>query len=363
MKAIIESHDLAGMTAHAARILDQDHPFLRLQAEEGRLRIQAADQYGRWSHAWAAADVGEPESLTVNGLWLNSLARAMPDGDVRVERDDRDRLVLRSRDTTLRMNVGAVDTPVDAYPLPENRTPVDPDAFARTVGSVAWLPAGGVRDPNMPILGAVLVTVEDGRMTMQSTNRYVACRRSMTVDGLPDGRWLVDGAWLDANRLGVGEIAVSERTFETVTSDWEDAVTLMDGEFPRVDRLWFDAGDASAHVTVDRQSLLRAAVMLKSVNFDVKADVVPLRLDAVDGRLRVSFTGTAADSESNGVRMVDAAIDGVFSVSVNAAYLIGVLKALDDDRVVLDVRDARRTFIIRQESDDCRMVVAPIQPR
>lgn len=368
VKALLDVSEFAQAAAHATRIVDRITPFLTLTVRDGTVDVYACNDR-QSSHARVTADTLQEGEITVNGPWLAALAAAMPAGEISLESDDT-RLLLRGGDSTLRMRLADPTAAPHPLPEPDHMVDVDSDRFNRLVVSTAH--AAGV-DRNTPILSAVRLAAHEKQLDASATNRYVAANRTLTVEHLPEGEWLVDGEWLKANMKNVVSLGFGERVLQIRTTNTIDTTVCVDGEYPRLDRLWWtDAGiQPAGRVSVDRQTLLSAARMLKASNFDAKARVVPLTFDEYEGRLRVSFDGTVDDTDSSGYRIIEADVTGHVRTRLDVSYLIGALNALDKPRVDMLIGPERdngrpRPVILMQKNGKdevdggCRQLINPV---
>lgn len=372
MRAIVNVGGLARAVGHVVRVLDRTRPLVTLDASDGRVTVTASG-VDQWSSAWVDADVPQSGSHVVNGVWLAALTRSMPNGEINVEDNESHQVVLRGADATLRMRF-APDTlgpdPIETAPVVY---PVDAERFTALISSVAYTSGN---DRTIPVLNSVRLSGENGRLKAMATNRLAAARRSIEPAGDPDsgqpapvfpeGRWLVNGQWLMDNRSGVEAIGFTDRFFQINTRNTIDTTVLTEGEFPsRLDGMWWDESTAAAIVRVDRRDLIAAASMLRAANFDSAAQTVPLHVQSVNGRLRISFDGTMGDdyqSETTGFRLLEADITGNPDFNLDVALLLGALKALDEDDVtILQPSTERGPLILRQKGDDCSQVVMPVR--
>lgn len=362
MKAIIDAAALAAAVAHVVRILGRGETTIGLEVDGALLRVIAYNGM-EYSEGRVEARVLTAGDVRVNGPWFLSLARAIPSGEITVSSSE-EGVELRGGDAALRMRRVSDDLTPDVFDIPPAAVEVDGDGFARLVASTAYVTAFGFMRSN-PILSTVRLTGLDGRLTAFATNRNVAARRVMDAPGVPDGVWLVSGEWLRQNMKGAVSLGFSERVVRVDSQSYTDAAVVADGEYPRrADSLFWDERgvDASATASVDRRLLAEAARMLKSINFDTSAKVVPVRVEDADGMLRVSFAGTAESDDSSGVRMLEAVFDGEgLSFRVDVDYLSGMLNALDGDEVRLLLSPDGRSVILRGDGEDCVQLAACVR--
>ncbi|MBT1161840.1 DNA polymerase III subunit beta [Bifidobacterium sp. SO1] len=359
MRFLTDQKELADAVSHATRIIGRDDPLIRIHTGEDTVTVNAAAN-GAWASSTVNAEILEPGAVTVNGLWFNVLTNAMPSGETDVETGDTGMLSLHGGDTSLRMRVSPVDDPLEPADAPDHVLDVAADDWERLCRSVVH--AAG-NEPSRPILGAIRLTGDAGAgtLTATATNRYVVGERSIPLPGVTDGEWLIPCEWVKRNMKGVTGIGVTDRTFTVRTPRDTDTTVRLDGQYPNVDGLWWNADGATASITVDRAQLASTAKMLKSVCFDTRTSIIPLLLDEHQGMLRVRYAGVGDDMDSTGARMLSADMSGVPSLCVNADYLINVLEAMDAERVTIRQTDAAQTYVFDQDGDHVRQLVMRVQ--
>ena len=104
-----------------------------------------------------------------------------------------------------------------------------------------------------------------------------------------------------------------------------------------------------------------AARMLKSVCFDSRMGIIPLILDERDGMLRVRYAGDGQDSDSQGVRLLEADITGDVDVKLNADYLLTVLAGMDADRVSVVKTREMSPVLFEQDDSAVEQLVMPVR--
>lgn len=344
MRFLSDARALADMTARAARVADRDRPGVLLSVADGRVCASAGGS--AFVRAVAEATVVEAGDVVVNGGWLQALAAAMPAGEVDVRTTPAD-LVLSGGGMRLRMRLSdGMETPPEPD-LPD-MTPVDGPAFARLCRMVCHATEQPKRNGGFGAFEYVHLRARDGVLHAMATNRVVCARASMDAPGLPDGEWLASPVWLqglrDVDRLGFTDrLAVAGDASGSV-----DAFPLADLSYPsRPSALWWDRSRAEWTASVPRAELLEAVRALRSVCFDREVHLVPLVFDESGGRLRVSYAGAGAGSDSAGSRLLDAPASPGLRVCLSASSVSSVLSAMDCDTV---------DMLIRSRSDEDRTV-------
>ena len=350
MKATLEISALADAARHVLRAADPHQPTVTFDASDGAVVLTAYDGIAH-STARVDARVDEPASFALNGAWLAALAEATRPGEAEVtERDGS--LGVRGGDGRLVMRVSPEGSRPPTPAMPDAWTDVDADAFAALVKSVA--PMATVRG-KLPILDMVRLTCADGMLSAQATDRYKMSARRMEASGMPEGEWLVGGAWLSGVKRA-DRIGVTPSMFYVAQGPYTDGTALYDGRYPDTGRLWWDARRMpDASVELDRAELEDAVKALSRLAFDAKPDsTIALRLTGASGDLlRVAFDRRGMDGSdgTGGYRVVAADVRGDVDVRADARLLSALLKAWDCERIRLLFHRRDRPVLVRREDE------------
>jgi DNA polymerase-3 subunit beta len=130
---------------------------------------------------------------------------------------------------------------------------------------------------------------------------------------------------------------------------------LIDGRFPDYDAV-IPIG-ADKEVRVDREALRaalqRAAILSNEKYRGVKVEVSP-------GQLRLIAHNPEQEEAQEEIE-ADTRVDGL-AVGFNVTYLLDALSALRDDTVLIALRDANSSALLREASNNrCRHVVMPLR--
>ncbi|MFO7340621.1 MAG: DNA polymerase III subunit beta, partial [Lysobacteraceae bacterium] len=130
---------------------------------------------------------------------------------------------------------------------------------------------------------------------------------------------------------------------------------LIDGRFPDYEAV-IPIG-AEKEVKVDRE-VLRAALQRAAILSNEKYRGV--RIEISPGQLRINAHNPEQEEAQEEVE-ADTRVDGL-AIGFNVNYLLDALGALRDEHVVLALRDANSSSLIREAgSERCRHVVMPLR--
>lgn len=297
MRFLAESKELAKAIAHVVRVFGKDSSPLRLIARDNQIMLQGNGK-DTWSQATITGQVLESGQVVLPGWWTSQIVGALPAGEMKVQTQDKlCQFVING--ATVRVRT-LDDSAASAFPdLSAKAIAVEPAAFELMVGAVGACAAVQGDDLNRPVLLAMNLTVRDGQLTAQATNRYKFGQMTIPLAGASDGSWLVPSAWLESNAKGVAGIAFGERSVRVAGSvdgvSFEDGTTVFDGEFPHIDRLV--ATSTGLRIQVNRVELQAALRLLRAVSVDTKAPFI--RLTTGVGEVVLSLPGENMSGEQH----------------------------------------------------------------
>ncbi|MFC3500687.1 MerR family transcriptional regulator [Micromonospora krabiensis] len=247
-----------------------------------------------------------------------------------------------------RRELSRIRTLVDSEePTMSTRLVLSRAELARAVDAVRF--AVGT-DPDLPVLGGVLLDVESDAVRLVATDRHrlALARAAATVDG-PPVRALLPAATVDAIRLRlaaaeaveVTAVVAADRVTVTVDGTPLDAATMPD-DFPDYRRLLPRAGgEPPAHrIPVDAAALRTA----------LRAPDAPTVAREHDGR---TYLVTVLGAEEDGLRLLgpDESTAGV-RVGVDGRYLLDALDAAGDGQLVLELDGPIAPLAVRSPADE-----------
>jgi DNA polymerase-3 subunit beta len=130
---------------------------------------------------------------------------------------------------------------------------------------------------------------------------------------------------------------------------------LIDGRFPDYEAVIPIGADREVRIDreVLRAALQRAAILSNEKYRGVRVEVSP-------GQLKISAHNPEQEEAQEEVE-ADTKVDGL-AIGFNVNYLLDALSALRDEHVVLQLRDANSSALVREASNErCRHVVMPLR--
>ena len=314
-----------------------------LELEENRLRLASTDLEHTGE---AVVEVrGQADGrVVVPGRIFGDVVRNLPNALVEVEAAEGG-LTVRCGHVSHELRLLDVeDFPSLVQPTPERLGTIAGEVLAQAASQVC---RAASHDEGRPVLTAVLLEAEPGKLTMLATDSYRLAVREVTGD---DWQWeherttaLVPArAVAEAARAlaGTERVEIGIETHQVTFAGGGRRLTsrLIEGEFPAVRDLITADFDSAA--TLKQQDLLEAIKQVAPYgqnNNPVRLTFEPDRLQ-VDGSLQDVGRGAAAlESKYDGEPMV---------VAFNPTYLADGVAGVTDSEVVLEVRDGLKPALI-----------------
>ena len=333
---------------------------LLAQVKDGQLSLTGTDLEVEMVSRVAVDDARDGET-TIPARKLFEIVRALPDGSKITVTQAGDKVTVqagRSRFTLA--SLSANDFPsIDEVEATERvRVPeaalkelIERTAFAMAQQDVRYYLNGLLFDLRENSLRCVAT---DGHRLAMCETQYEGggqTKRQIIVPrkGVQELQRLLEGGDREVElEMSRGHIRV-KRDDVTFTSK------LIDGRFPDYEAV-IPIG-ADKEVRIDREilraSLQRAAILSNEKYRGVRIEVSP-------GQLKISAHNPEQEEAQEEVE-ADTKVDDL-AVGFNVNYLLDALTALREDQVVLALRDANSSALVREAGNDkCRHVVMPLR--
>lgn len=332
---------------------------LLVQVKNGQLSLTGTDLEVEMI-ARAAVDDAQDGEVTVPARKWFEIVRALPDGSKVVVSQSGDKITVqagRSRFTLA--SLPANDFPsideveaTERVQVPEAalKELIERTAFAMAQQDVRYYLNGLLFDLSDKVLRCV--ATDGHRLALcEAPLEGGGGKRQIIVPrkGVQELQRLLEGGDRTLElELGRSHIRV-KRDDVTFTSK------LIDGRFPDYEAV-IPIG-ADREVKVDREalraSLQRAAILSNEKYRGVRVEVSP-------GQLKINAHNPEQEEAQEEVE-ADTKVDGL-AIGFNVNYLLDALSALRDEHVIIALRDANSSALVREASNErCRHVVMPLR--
>lgn len=330
-----------------------------LATDNGRLRL-AATNLDMGITAWIGASVEEDGAITVPARTLNDLVNTLSPERVDLE--------VAVRTEALHLACGATTASIkgiDAYdfpPIPEASDQDDvlaipAEEFKEAIAMVAFAAA---RDDSRPILTGVLISYEEGLLTMAAADGFRLSVKEIPLetDFAKSFSMVVPAKTLNE----VARIITDDDEFVQLVlppdrsqvlfylQNVQIVSQLIDGTFPNYRQII--PQDFETRTVLYTADLLRAArradIFAREANHTVRFAIEPQ-----DGMAGVVHVHAQASETGENEVILDASIEGNSAeVAFNVRYLIDVLSVLPTDQVVLKTIRADKPGVLQPLNDD-----------
>ncbi len=302
----------------------------------------------------APAEVKGAGKVAVNARSLFEIIKEAPDEVIRIaKKSDQGIEVISGKSRFKVVGMNPEEFPALPQVSQKGDIPIEPEEFKEMIEKTSY--AASTDETRYTLNGLYLTKVAKGD---KAVLRIVATdgHRLSYSERPTEGRWEIPKGII-IPRKGVGEIrnliensegkmsfAVDEKAVAVRRGKVSLTIRLIEGDFPAYDQVIPKKADKV--VSVER-NLLVGALRRASIMTSEQARGVKFAFSS--GRLEVSAShpdlGEAAD---------EMAVDykgATFSVGFNPRYFLDVLGVIEDEKVVLELKDEVSPCVIRSEFD------------
>ncbi len=325
-----------------------------LEAEEGSMRLSATDMEVSIQTV-AAAEVEEEGRVVIPARIFNDVVRSLPSGELALSHDRSEGVVrLSARENEYRIRAYAAE---DFPQLPKfdeaAAFKMSGEALVETVEKVS---RSYSRDETRPVLTGILISFEESRVRMVTTDSYRLSIKetelATTFDGSREAI-IPARAMQEVSRIYASsdeervEVLLSENQALFRIGDVLFGTRLIEGNFPEYKRLLPNAFERE--IPVQREGLIDT---LRRVNLFAQRQTppVPVTLDFSEGAVEV----TERNGEVGEAReRLPAGSEDEFHISFNPTYLLDGVSAVDSEKVLFRLNESLKPgLIVPGGSDD-----------
>lgn len=330
----------------------------------GNLLTLSAYDYEQSAVAQVEVDGATDGVVVVSGRMFSDIARALPEGDVKITVDGT-RLLVQARSSKFSLAI----MPDGEYPSLPSTPPtvgtVQASEFSEAVRKVV---AAAGKDDTLPVLTAVQVTfdADAGVITFAATDRFrlaVVKVPFTAAAGVETIKVLVPSRTLDlwAKSLGAKEGDIfalgtgggEQEAFSITAGHRSATVRLLDGQFPAWQSLI--PSDFNAETTINSADLLTA---VKRVAIVAQTSRAPVKVEFAKSGLTISASSDGDASEDIDAEHVGAEI----TMGFNSSFLSDGLGAIGGADMRVSLVAANKPVIIQpQDSDAYTYLLMPMR--
>ena len=352
MHLVIHKEDLARAVGAVAKVVEARNtiPILSnilLDAGDGKLKVTGTDLDIEASTS-AEATVDVPGRLTVNAKLLGDLAKKAT-GDVTMTLDDGRLIVKYGRSRFTLQTLSAEDFPDLGLPKFDAEFDIDlaalfaPVSFAISTEETRYY------------LNGVYLNAADGRSVAVATDGHRLAKHVGPILPAFDGI-IVPRKTVGLIPKGTVTVSVSSTKIRISSGDLILTSKLIDGTFPDYERVIPTTERNDKVVTVDRDSIMKAADRVATVSSErgraVKMTIAPGSVRLV---VNSADAGTAEDE-------IEAEYSGdPLDIGFNAQYVRDVFGTLPAGPVSLALADSGSPALVTGGGEGLTLVIMPMR--
>jgi DNA polymerase III subunit beta len=325
-----------------------------LETEQGSVRLSATDMEIS-IQTRTTAEVEDEGRVVIPARIFNDVARSLPGGELALVHDRSEGLVrLSARENEYRIRAYAAE---DFPQLPKfdeaAAFKMSGEALVETVEKVS---RSYSRDETRPVLTGILISFEESRVRMVTTDSYRLSIKetdlATTFDGSREAI-IPARAMQEVSRIYASsdeeqvEVVLSENQALFRIGDVLFGTRLIEGNFPEYKRLLPNTFERE--ISVRREDLIDT---LRRVNLFAQRQTppVPVTLDFSEGAVEVTVkNGEVGEARER----LPAGSEDEFHISFNPTYLLDGVSAVDSEQVLFRLNESLKPgLIVPGGSDD-----------
>ncbi len=325
-------------------LLEAGGEALKLSATDMEISIQTS----------SPAEVEGDGRVVIPARIFNDIVRSLPTGQFTLEHDESEGTVrLVEGENEYRIRAYAADDYPQLPVFPEEGTFRMPgESLVETVEKVS---RSYSRDETRPVLTGILISFEDSRVRMVTTDSYRLSIKETELATTPfEGAReaiIPARAMQEVSRIFSAsdeddvEVALSENQALFRIGDVVFGTRLIDGNFPEYRRLL--PSDFEREISVSREKLIET---LRRVNLFAARQTppIPVSLSFSEGSVEVIVrNGEVGDAHER----LSASSEDEFLISFNPSYLLDGVSAIDSENVVFKLNEPLKPGLIVPEAN------------
>lgn len=325
-------------------LLEAEGETVKLSATDMELSIQTS----------APAEIEGEGRVVIPARIFNDIVRSLPGGQLSLEHDQSAgtvKLVAGENEYTIRA-YAAEDFPQLPQFDEEGSFTMLGETLVETVEKVS---RSYSRDETRPVLTGILISFEESRVRMVTTDSYRLSIKETELSSTFDGEReaiIPARAMQEVGRIFSGsdkeniEVALSENQALFRIGDVLLGTRLIDGNFPEYKRLLPTSFERE--ISVDREELMGT---LRRVNLFAQRQTppVPVSLAFSNGAVEVIVrNGEIGEAHEK----LSASSEDEFSISFNPGYLLDGVSAVDTENVLFKLNESLKPGLIVPGSED-----------
>lgn len=356
-KDFFEAVSMAG-TAAGQRSPNTILQSLKIEAKDQSVRVLGCDGE-MWVERTVTCMVLEPGSICLPAKYLTDLASSLPDGDVHLQTQDGQGMLLSQGASEYRMpTLSAEDFPEPPTFGGESELTLPMKTFRDAVDSVIFAVSA---DAHRPILTGVLFTYDGKTLTLVATDTHRLAVRHISQEGFGSNVSIVvpEKALRAIKSLPMGDddavtISFGNGRMGVEAAGCKIVSQVLAGTYPNWERVVPTESTRSWTVEVDQLiERVRRAMIVARENAN------RIRFGGASDQLTLNARGEERGDAKEEVAMLT--MDGDIEIAFNGKYVLDALSAMPGPGVKIEMTEHSRPAIFRPtEGEGYLCVIMPM---
>lgn len=316
-----------------------------MRAQDGVVTLDVCDTVNAMQMK-LYADVEEEGVCAVTSKLLASVVSKLADGEVTIEKNEENGITLSCSNTCIKLQeMDAAQFP--AFPQVKGK---QFEIEARTLSALVEGTAFSVyTQPDKPVFTGLLFESDGTHLNVVGIDGVRMAKRTAHIEGEPARVIIPAKAMREVSRLAEEDQTITLYMDRSacffVAEEYQIYTRLLEGEFMNYNNII--PKSFKTMVTVNRALLESSINMVSVMTHDVVTNPIRLHIEFDSIRLSAkSEFGSASD-------VVPAKLRGeTVSFALNAKYMQDVLRAIEDEEIVIEMDNSLKPCVIRPVEDD-----------
>ena len=334
-------------------LLTADREGFRMISNDLELGIETAN---------IDADIMEKGSVALDARMFSDIIKNMPDGDISITVDEKNVTIIENGKTKFKiMGQNGEDFPVLNTVEKEEKYSISSSLIKNMIRQTKFSVSS---DESKPVLTGELIEIKEGYLNIVAIDGFrVSFRRTEISKDFKNAEVVVPAKALNEiiKILSDKEDSLVNLYFNEnyILFELDSCIIvsrLLDGEFLKYEQIFTE--DYNTKIEINRLSFLNSLERASLISKDNKKTPVKLEIKEDESLVITSNTEFGTSYEE-----VSIDLEGeVLSIAFNPRYLIEALKAIDDEKVLIQFITSLSPCIIKGiDNSDYKYLILPLK--
>ncbi|WP_250278096.1 DNA polymerase III subunit beta [[Clostridium] colinum] len=308
------------------------------------------------------ADIIEKGIVALEARMFYDIIKSMPDGDISINVDEKNVTIIKSGKTEFKiLGQNGEEFPTLNTVEKEEKYSISASTLKNMIKQTKFSVSS---DESKPVLTGELIEIKEGYLNIVAIDGFrVSFRRTQISKDFKNAEVVVPAKALNEiiKILSDKEDSMVNLYFNEnyILFELDSCIIvsrLLDGEFLKYEQIFTE--DYNTKIEVDRISLLNSLERASLISKDNKKTPVKLEIKTNENLVITSNTEFGTSYEEV---FIDIEGEGL-SIAFNPRYLIEALKAIDDEKVIIQFITSLSPCIIKGvDNNDYKYLILPLK--